>query len=145
MRFEKAKTIGYWVTTGLVSLDFLYGGITQIMRPAIVVETIEAHLGYPAYFTLFLGVWKALGGLALLLPRFPRLKEWAYAGIFFDLTAAAFSLGARGDGFAAMLVPLVFLGLAMTSWALRPATRTLRSAPAPEGTRVTLQGSLEAA
>jgi len=78
------------------------------------------HLGYPAYFPLILGTWKLLGVLALLAPRFPRLKEWAYAGIMFDLTSAALSHAASGDGAADIVVPLVFAVLTAASWMLRP-------------------------
>jgi uncharacterized membrane protein YphA (DoxX/SURF4 family) len=88
-----------------------------------------AALGYPAYFVTILGAWKLLGGLALLAPRLPRLKEWAYAGIAFDLTGAAFSHAAVGHPAAKVIAPLVILGLAAASWALRPASRRLGSVP----------------
>jgi uncharacterized membrane protein YphA (DoxX/SURF4 family) len=124
MTLEKAKTIGYWVTTGFVALDFLVGGAANIAHPPVVTATME-HLGYPGYFTLLLGTWKVLGAVALLAPRFPRLKEWAYAGIFFDLTGAAVSHGASGDGAGKVLVPLVVAAVMIASWKLRPASRTL--------------------
>jgi len=75
-----------------------------------------------------------LGGLAILAPRLPRLKEWAYAGIAFDLIGAAISHAAMGDPAAKVIVPLVILGIAAASWALRPASRRLGAAtgePAP--------------
>jgi hypothetical protein len=78
-----------------------------------------AALGYPGYFVTILGMWKVLGGLAILAPRLARLKEWAYAGIAFDLTGAAFSHAAMGDPVAKVIVPLVLLGFAAASSALR--------------------------
>jgi uncharacterized membrane protein YphA (DoxX/SURF4 family) len=82
-----------------------------------------AHLGYPAYFCTMIGVWKVLGGVALLAPRFPRLKEWAYAGILFDLTGAAISHAASGDSASHVMVPLAFASIACVSWILRPHSR----------------------
>jgi uncharacterized membrane protein YphA (DoxX/SURF4 family) len=83
------------------------------------------HLGYPAYFAVLLGTWKLLGALVIAAPGLPRLKEWAYAGFFFDLTAAAFSRAVVGDSAADILAPLVFLALVLASWSLRPASRRL--------------------
>jgi uncharacterized membrane protein YphA (DoxX/SURF4 family) len=91
-----------------------------------------AHLGYPAYFATILGVWKVLGAVAVLAPRFPRLKEWAYAGIFFDLTGAAASHAASGDAAGKVITPLVLVAIAAASWALRPEGRKLASAPKHE-------------
>jgi hypothetical protein len=80
------------------------------------------------YFFAILGIWKVLGAIAILAPRFPRLKEWAYAGIFFDLTGAAASCAAVG-GYGAygfhVIAPLVIAGFAVASWALRPQSRTI--------------------
>ena len=80
------------------------------------------------YFFAILGFWKVLGAIAILVPRFPRLKEWAYAGIFFDLTGAAASCAAVG-GYGAyafhVIAPLVIAGLTVASWALRPESRTI--------------------
>jgi uncharacterized membrane protein YphA (DoxX/SURF4 family) len=120
----KTKTIGYWVTTAIVAFVLLSGGAAELAHRK---ETLEgmAHLGYPLYFTMILGFWKLLGGIALLAPRFPRLKEWAYAGAFFDLTGAAVSHAARGDDAGHLIWPLVFAALVVASWALRPQSRTL--------------------
>jgi uncharacterized membrane protein YphA (DoxX/SURF4 family) len=83
------------------------------------------QLGYPIYLLTILGIWKVLGGIALLAPRFPRLKEWAYAGTLFDLTGASASHAFHGDGPWHVVVPLVLAALALGSWALRPSSRTL--------------------
>jgi DoxX-like family len=119
-----ARAVGYWVSTALVAFQFLLGGLMSVARvPAAVAGT--QHLGYPLYFGLILGTWKILGALAIAAPRTPRLKEWAYAGIVFDLTGAFVSLAASGDGVPSLLGPVVFFALALASWALRPASRTL--------------------
>jgi uncharacterized membrane protein YphA (DoxX/SURF4 family) len=116
--------IAYWVTTGLTAFVFLSGGAGELARPAFVVEGMT-HLGYPVYFVSILGVWKLLGGAAVLAPGVPRLKEWAYAGMLFDLTGAAASHAAIGDPAGKIAAPLILLGIVMTSWALRPESRKL--------------------
>ena len=118
-RATRFKTIAYWGTTALTALAFFTGGLADVTRGPAMVSGM-AHLGYPAYFMLILGSWKVLGALAILAPRLPRLKEWAYAGIVFDLTGAALSHASVGDGFAKVITPLVILGFAAASWALRP-------------------------
>ena len=85
-----ALSAAYWTTTTLTALAFLTGGAAYLSGADVPVRGMAA-LGYPAYFVTILGTWKVLGGLAILAPRLPRLKEWAYAGIAFDLTGAAFS------------------------------------------------------
>lgn len=120
----KAQRIGYYVTTGLVALVFLSGGIADLVAVPSVVEGM-AHLGYPPYFVTLLGAWKVLGALAIVAPRSPRLKEWAYAGMFFDLTGAFVSHAASGDPLDKLIVPLVLVGVLVASWALRPASRKL--------------------
>ena len=123
-----ARAAGYWTTTTLVALAFLTGGAAYLARADEPVRGMAA-LGYPAYFVTILGAWKLLGGLALLAPRLPRLKEWAYAGIAFDLTGAAFSHAAVAHPAAKVIAPLVVLGIAAGSWALRPASRRLGGGP----------------
>jgi uncharacterized membrane protein YphA (DoxX/SURF4 family) len=128
MKHEKVKNIAYWVTTIFGPASFVIGGVLNLTQTEQVVATMN-HLGYPSYFASILGIWKLLGAVAVVIPGFPRLKEWAYAGFFFDLTAAAVSRAAVGDGAADIAAPLVFLALVLASWALRPASRTL-AAPA---------------
>ena len=132
MSSTKNRRIAFWTTTGLVVLAFGFGGIADLSRAPEVLAAM-AHLGYPAYFATLLGIWKVLGAAALLAPRFPRLKEWAYAGMFFDLTGAAVSHAAVGDAAAKVVVPLLLLGLLMTSWALRPSERRLAAAEPASG------------
>ena len=127
---SRAKTVGYWAATGLAALAFISGGAMDAARGE-GVRAIMSHLGYPIYFAALLGVWKVLGGLAILAPRLPRLKEWAYAGMFFDLSGAAISHGSVGDPPARILTPLAILALVIASWALRPKSRVLRAADVP--------------
>jgi uncharacterized membrane protein len=119
-----ARTIAYWVTTVLVVLVMASGGVFDLLRPPQVVE-IVTRLGYPVYFCVIIGVWKVLGAVALLLPRTPRLKEWAYAGIFFDLTGAAASHFAVSDSPSDIATPIVLTLIAVASWALRPPSRRM--------------------
>ena len=82
----KARKVGYWISTVIVALLILSGGVAQV-----TLQNAEGfkQLGYPVHFMVLLGIWKLLGGVALLVPRFPRVKEWAYAGIFIDFSGAA--------------------------------------------------------
>jgi uncharacterized membrane protein YphA (DoxX/SURF4 family) len=132
---SRSRSIAYWVTTVLVAAELLVGGVIDILRIPYV-RTVMEHLGYPAYFAVILGVWKVPGAVALLVPRFPRLKEWAYAGLVFNMTGAVASHLAVGDGAEALAAPIIFTGLAFASWALRapdrryaPASNLARSAP----------------
>jgi uncharacterized membrane protein YphA (DoxX/SURF4 family) len=124
MNRARVKTVAYWVTTIFGPASFVIGGSLHLARGPEVAATL-AHLGYPLYFATILGLWKLLGAIAVVVPRFPRLKEWAYAGFFFDLTGAAASRAFVGDGIADILAPLGFLILVAASWALRPASRRL--------------------
>ena len=87
------------------------------------LSAILEHLGYPGYFSVILGVWKVLGSVAVLAPRFPRLKEWAYAGMFFNMTGAAASHLALGDPAVTLVASIIFTGLLTASRALRPLAR----------------------
>jgi hypothetical protein len=131
MNLAKIKTIAYWLTTGILGLDFLAGGVANLVRPPQLLSTMM-HLGYPTYFLSILGVWKLLGGLALLAPGMPWLKEWAYAGVFFDLTSAALSHAASGDSAAKVVAPLVVGVFAAASYLFRPESRALSVVEEPE-------------
>ncbi len=124
----KAKSIAYWTTTILVALPIGTGGVGQMAQFRANPHGTVPVLGYPLYFFAILGVWKVLGAIAILVPRFPRLKEWAYAGIFFDLTGAAASCAAVGGyGVYAfhVIAPLIIAGFTVASWALRPQSRVI--------------------
>ena len=123
------RIIAYWTATVLITLALLSGGIASVARAEPNVRGM-AELGYPAYLLVVLGVWKLLGAAVLLAPRVALLKEWAYAGIVFELSGAAFSHAAIGHPAAKVAVPVVLLALAAGSWALRPASRRLVSCTA---------------
>lgn len=130
----KSRSIVYWITTGLVAFFVGVGGLGQIWQYRANPHGVVPQLDYPMYFFLILGIWKALGGIAILVPGYPRLKEWAYAGIFFDLTGAAASVVAVGSYGAYafhVIAPLVICGFTVASWALRPESRTIGSIRTP--------------
>jgi len=110
---------------------FMSGGIAQLLQYRANPHGIVPDLGYPMYFFAILGTWKILGAIAILVPGFPRLKEWACAGIVFDLTGAAASCAAVG-GYGAygfhVIAPLIITGFTVASWALRPASRKIGAA-----------------
>ncbi len=125
------KTLAFWMATAVITAELIAGGVTDLAhgREVIiagqpVVETLN-HLGYPTYLLTIIGVWKLLAAAALLLPGLPRLKEWAYAGIFFELTGAALSHLAVGDSLDIVATPLFLAVFAVASWALRPQSRLL--------------------
>lgn len=125
---EKSRSIAYWSTTILVAFFIGSGGAAQLVQFARDVHGVVPVLGYPMYFFGILGFWKVLGAIAILVPRYPRLKEWAYAGMVFDLTGAAASCAAVGafGGFAFhILAPLILAVLTVASWALRPPSRAI--------------------
>src|SRR5688500_1501743 len=122
------RTIAYWITTALIALAMASGGAAYLFKADDAVRGL-AELGYPSYFVIILAVWKVLGGIVLVAPRLPRVKEWAYAGIAFDLSGAAASHAAIGHPIAKVIVPLVLLAIAVASWALRPAPRRLGDLP----------------
>lgn len=118
------KVIVYWLITAFLLFNMLAGGIGELLqRP----DTIEGMilLGYPVYFVMILGVWKVLATIALLVPGFPRLKEWAYAGIFFNMTGAALSHAVSGSAEWHIWYTSFLAVLTLASWALRPQSRTL--------------------
>src|SRR5262245_51670369 len=115
----RKQTISFGIATGLVCLTFLGSGVANLVHAKHIAEDM-AHLGYPAYFSTILGTWKVLGALSIAIPGFPRLKEWAYAGMMFDLTGAAISRGVVGDGAAGVIPPLLIASLVTASWTLRP-------------------------
>jgi DoxX-like family len=124
----KAASFAYWICTALTAFFFVSGGLAYALAVPDVVEGV-IQLGFPLYFVRLLGVWKVLGGLAILAPGFPRLKEWAYAGILFDLTGASVASAAMGASIGAewwhVPAPLVVGAILAGSWALRPPSRRL--------------------
>ena len=121
------KNIAFWASTGLFALAMGAGGLADITGN--MAEAMTA-LGYPLYFATIIGIWKILGVAALFTPGFDKVKEWAYAGFFFNLTGAAASHFFVGDGLGGMLPPLLLLGLAAVSYTLKDADRSAVSSDA---------------
>lgn len=123
----KKRNIIYWVATLWLALGMVSTAVVQLlkMRAGQGGMDMVTHLGYPAYLLTILGVWKILGVIAVLIPKFPLLKEWAYAGFFFVMTGAIFSHIASGDSVSAILPALLLLILTVLSWYFRPADRKI--------------------
>lgn len=124
LRRPRLRRIAYWIATAVVVAEFAVGGVADVFHlppfgPALV------QLGYPQYVGVILGTWKLLGVAAIVAPGLPRLKEWAYAGMVFDLTGAFASYIAVGGGAGDYLPPLILIPFVFASWALRPPPRRL--------------------
>jgi hypothetical protein len=119
----KVKTIGYWVTTGVL-VFCMTGGIFELLGAKPTVEGIM-KLGYPSYIIPALGLGKVLAIFTILWPGLPRLKEWAYAGIFFNMMGAIVSHVAHDDPAWTILVTVTIAAITLASWALRPQDRRL--------------------
>ena len=127
----KTNKIIYWIATLWLALGMLSTGILQLLKmkadgavapPGVYGIT---KLGYPIYFLTILGIWKILGVVALLVPKFPLLKEWAYAGFFFAMSGAVFSHIAVGDPMKEIFPSSLLLILTVISWYFRPADRKI--------------------
>ena len=127
---SKSRNVVYWITTVLIAFFIGSGGASQLWQYHVDPHGMVPELRYPEYFFAILGAWKVLGAIAILWPRLPLLKEWAYAGIFFDLTGAAAScvaVGVYGAYGFHVLAPLLLTAITAVSWALRPASRRVAS------------------
>ena len=120
---NKTQTIAYWVTTSIVAFC-MTGGIFDLLSVPMTIQNMM-KLGYPAYIIPLLGFGKVLAIAAILWPGFPRLKEWAYAGIFFNMAGATVSHIAHEDGSWIVVVTTTIAALTLASWALRPQCRRL--------------------
>lgn len=118
----KRTKIIYWIATIWLALGMFSTGIVQVIKMKEEVAVIT-HLGYPIYFLTILGIWKILGVIALLIPKFPLLKEWTYAGFFFAMSGAVFSHLAVGSGTKDFFGPILLLILTLVSWYFRPIDR----------------------
>ena len=126
----KAKTMLYWASTSLIALETFLGGLVDLThgRTGVVsgpvVAQVVTSLGYPVYILAIISIFKIPGAVTIVVPGFLRLKEWAYAGIVFELSGAVASHAAYGK-WGDSIAPLSLLSLSIASWALRPASRTL--------------------
>lgn len=114
----KAINITYWVCTVIIAGMMLFSGITNAMVNEASVKMISHDMGYPQYMIGFLGVAKICGAIAILIPAFPRLKEWAYAGLLFDLLGATYSFIRLGAGFGDVWLMFVFIIILLVSYFL---------------------------
>lgn len=123
----KRNRIIYWISTGLLAVAMLNSGIIQLLKinAALYDVTAMSHLGYPIYFLTIIGIWKILGIGALLIPKLPLLKEWAYAGFFFTLSGAAISHIEVGDSASEWSISLFLLSMTLVSWYFRPSDRKI--------------------
>lgn len=122
----KKNKIIYWIATCFLALGMLAGGVQQLLQIGDYVDIIT-RLGYPLYLLSILGSWKILGVIAILVPKLPLLKEWAYAGFFFAMSGAATSHIVMGQPFMEAFPSLVLLTVTVTSWYFRPEDRKIVS------------------
>lgn len=121
---SKRNKIIYWIATVWLSLGMLSSGIVQFLKVKSETDFI-INMGYPVYFLVILGAWKILGVVTVLVPKFPSLKEWAYAGFFFSMSGAVFSHVAVGNSLKEIFPPLLLLTLTVVSWYFRPLNRKM--------------------
>lgn len=121
---QKRNRIIYWIATLWLALGMVSTGMVQLIPMQEEVEKM-ALLGYPRYFLTILGIWKMLGVIAVLIPKFPLLKEWAYAGFFFAMSGAMISHLAAGNPVSEIFPSLLLLVLTGVSWYFRPADRKM--------------------
>jgi hypothetical protein len=114
----KGKKISYWITTAIIAAVFFITGLGNILPFAHIAHDM-AHLGYPNYFLKIIGTWKVLAAIVLFIPKVPRIKEWVYAGMIFELTGAAFSRFAMGDDLSQVMIPLGIAILVTMNYILR--------------------------
>ncbi|HEY8928695.1 MAG TPA: DoxX family protein [Mucilaginibacter sp.] len=121
----KRNKIIYWIATIWLALGMTSTGVVQLLKLKEGQGGLNSitHLGYPAYVLTLLGIWKVLGVIAVLIPKLPLLKEWAYAGFFFVVSGAIFSHVAAGDAVSATFPALLLLILTLLSWYFRPSDR----------------------
>ena len=123
---ERRKKIIYWIATIWLSLGMMSSAIVQILRLKEELDMFT-RLGYPVYFLTIIGIWKILGVVAILIPKFTLLKEWVYAGFFFAMSGALFSHIAVGSPIGEIFPPILLLILTVISWYFRPADRKIIS------------------
>ena len=121
---EKRNKIIYWIVTIFLSIGMLAGGTQQMLQIGGYNEIVTS-LGYPLYLLSILGVWKILGVIAILIPKYPLLKEWAYAGFFFAMSGAFISHIVVGQAFAEAVPSLILMTITVLSWYFRPAGRKI--------------------
>jgi hypothetical protein len=117
-----SKKVIYLTSTAILVLELLAGAFMDLAQLPVVVQDVRS-IGYPTYVLYIVGFWKILAVGALLWPRLPRLREWAYAGVFFEMSGAVASHVLAGDPIGKYIAPMVFTMLAMVSWRFEPGSR----------------------
>lgn len=128
MTIAKRNNIIYWIATIWMGFGMVASGLMQAFQVKDEVAFMAA-LGYPAYFLTIIGVWKLLGMIVVLAPKYPLFKEWAYAGFFFVMSGAVFSHIASGDTAVEIFGPSLLVVLIVISWYFRPESRKLAGVP----------------
>ena len=127
---SRIRSVAYWIFTLMAAAEMVAGSVWDVLRIEYV-RAIFAHLGYPLFLLSILAAWKLPCAAVLLAPRFPRLKEWAYAGAVFNYSGAAASHLSVGDGPSIWAGPLIFAAITLASWALRPPERRYEQGRSP--------------
>jgi uncharacterized membrane protein YphA (DoxX/SURF4 family) len=124
---KKRDKIIYWIATIWLATGMLSTGAVQLFKAKGGQGGVDmvTHLGYPVYLLSLVGIWKILGVVAVLIPKFPLLKEWTYAGFFFIMSGAVFSHIASGDPMNEIIPSLLLLILTAVSWYFRPVDRKI--------------------
>jgi uncharacterized membrane protein YphA (DoxX/SURF4 family) len=117
------RVVTYWISSAIIAAEFACGGVMDLLQASPFFEMLRG-LGYPGYFSIILGFWKLPAAVTVLVPQLPRLKEWAYAGMFFTMIGAAMSHLAMNDPAVRLIAPVFFATLVVVSWSLRPASRS---------------------
>ena len=118
----KRNKIIYWIATVWLGLAMIASGVQQVLNIGGFVDIME-RLSYPSYFSMIIGSWKILGVIAIIIPKYPLIKEWAYAGFFFVMSGAIFSHIAASDEIVEIFPALFLLILTLISWYFRPENR----------------------
>lgn len=126
---QRSRTILYWILTGFLAFGMLAQGFSQMLHVQGYVDMVVVKLGYPIYLLTIIGIWKILGVIAILIPRFVMLKEWAYAGFVFVMSGALFSHLALRDPILDILPSVVLLIVIFGSWYCRPNNRKVHLIP----------------
>jgi hypothetical protein len=121
----KKTKIAYWIFTILFSLMMLFSAIPDVLSADVAVKSMHDDLGYPLYIIPFVGIAKVLGVVAILVKGYPKIKEWAYAGLFFDLVGATYSIIAIGTPLSSTVVMLLPLALGVLSYVFYSKTQML--------------------
>lgn len=118
------QTIGYWTSTGFLTLALTFSGLGALSKQQFLIDAMT-NLGFPLYVMKILGSSYILATIAIIIPKQPRIKEWAYAGVFFAMSGAIASHALAGDAFSEHVPSILIMSLAIASYILRPRDRRI--------------------